>query len=214
MKHYTTIYRLSRLEEDRVFDSEKAACEFLGVKPCGVSSYYLKGKECRGWKIERIGLSTHGETNTRIHRIWSSMHERCERKSHEYFRCYGGRGIKICEEWNDYKKFREWALNNGYSENLTLDRIDVNGDYCPENCRWADWEIQQNNKRSNHNLTYGGKTQTISEWSRSTGINKTTIRARIMAGWSVEDVLNKPVRKRLNGHRLYARMDLEDDNNV
>lgn len=139
------------------------------------------------------------------------MHERCERKSHEYFRCYGGRGIKICEEWNDYKKFREWALNNGYSENLTLDRIDVNGDYCPENCRWADWEIQQNNKRSNHNLTYGGKTQTISEWSRSTGINKTTIRARIMAGWSVEDVLNKPVRKRLNGHRIYAKMDLEDD---
>lgn len=139
------------------------------------------------------------------------MHERCERKSHEYFHCYGGRGIKICEEWNDYKKFREWALNNGYSENLTLDRIDVNGDYCPENCRWANWEIQQNNKRSNHNLTYGGKTQTISEWSRSTGINKTTIRARIMAGWSVEDVLNKPVRKRLNGHRLYAKMNLEED---
>ena len=85
MKHYTTIYRLSRLEEARVFDSEKAACEFLCVKPCGVSSYYLKGKECRGWKIERIGLSTHGETNTRIHRIWSSMHERCARKSHEHF---------------------------------------------------------------------------------------------------------------------------------
>lgn len=62
MKHYTTIYRLSRLEEAIVFDSEKAACEFLGVKPCGVSSCYLKGKECRGWKIERIGISTHGET--------------------------------------------------------------------------------------------------------------------------------------------------------
>lgn len=211
MKHYTTIYRLSRLEEARTFDSERAACEFLGVKPSGVSSCYLKGKECRGWRIERIGLSTHGETNTRLHRIWSAMHERCERKSHEYFHCYGGRGIKVCEEWNDYKKFREWALNNGYAENLTLDRINVNDNYCPENCRWADWEIQQNNKRSNHNLTYEGQTKTISEWSRFTGINKTTIRARIASGWSADDVLNKPVRKRLNGHGLYAKMDLEDE---
>lgn len=211
MKHYTTIYRLSRLEETIVFDSEKAVCEFVGVKPCGISSCYLKGKECRGWKIERIGLSTHGETNTRVHKIWSSMHERCERKSHEHFDCYGGRGIKVCEEWNDYGKFREWALNNGYKENLTLDRIDVNGDYCPENCRWADWTTQQNNKRNNHNLTYRGQTKTIAEWSRVTGINKTTIRARLISGWCVEDVLNKPVRKRLNRYKFRAKMDLEED---
>lgn len=211
MKHYTTIYRLSRLEETIVFDSEKAVCEFVGVKPCGISSCYLKGKECRGWKIERIGLSTHGETNTRVHKIWSSMHERCERKSHEHFDCYGGRGIKVCEEWNDYGKFREWALNNGYKENLTLDRIDVNGDYCPENCRWADWTTQQNNKRNNHNLTYRGQTKTIAEWSRVTGINKTTIRARLISGWCVEDVLNKPVRKRLNRYKFRAKMEFEED---
>lgn len=211
MKHYTTIYRLSRLAETIVFDSEKAACEFVGVKPCGISSCYLKGKECRGWKIERIGLSTHGETNTRIHKIWSSMHERCERKSHEHFDCYGGRGIKICEEWDKYEKFREWALNNGYKENLTLDRIDVNGDYCPENCRWSDWATQQNNKRNNHNLTYRGQTKTIAEWSRVTGINKTTIRARLISGWCVEDVLNKPVRKRLNRYKFRAKMEFEED---
>lgn len=211
MKHYTTIYRLSRLAETIVFDSEKAACEFVGVKPCGISSCYLKGKECRGWKIERIGLSTHGETNTRIHKTWSSMHERCERKSHEHFDCYGGRGIKICEEWDKYEKFREWALNNGYKENLTLDRIDVNGDYCPENCRWSDWATQQNNKRNNHNLTYRGQTKTIAEWSRVTGINKTTIRARLISGWCVEDVLNKPVRKRLNRYKFRAKMEFEED---
>lgn len=211
MKHYTTIYRLSRLAETIVFDSEKAACEFVGVKPCGISSCYLKGKECRGWKIERIGLSTHGETNTRIHKIWSSMHERCERKSHEHFDCYGGRVIKICEEWDKYEKFREWALNNGYKENLTLDRIDVNGDYCPENCRWSDWTTQQNNKRNNHNLTYRGQTKTIAEWSRVTGINKTTIRARLISGWCVEDVLNKPVRKRLNRYKFRAKMEFEED---
>lgn len=211
MKHYTTIYRLSRLAETIVFDSEKAACEFVGVKPCGISSCYLKGKECRGWKIERIGLSTHGETNTRIHKIWSSMHERCERKSHEHFDCYGGRGIKICEEWDKYEKFREWALNNGYKENLTLDRIDVNGDYCPENCRWSDWTTQQNNKRNNHNLTYRGQAKTIAEWSRVTGINKTTIRARLISGWCVEDVLNKPVRKRLNRYKFRAKMEFEED---
>lgn len=211
MKHYTTIYRLSRLEETIVFDSEKAACEFVGVKPCGISSCYLKGKECRGWKIERIGLSTHGETNTRIHKIWSSMHERCERKSHEHFDCYGGRGIKICAEWDDYEKFREWTLNNGYKENLTLDRIDVDGDYCPENCRWSDWTTQQNNKRNNHNLTYRGQTKTISEWSRVTSINKTTIRARLMSGWCAEDVLNKPVRKSLNRYKSRAKMNLEDE---
>lgn len=211
MKHYTTIYKPYKDDDIKVFGSEKDACQFLGVKKCSVASCFRKKSKCKGWKVERVGISTHGETKTRLHKIWEAMRSRCCDKNHKHFGDYGGRGIHICEEWSDYIHFRNWALNNGYSEDLTLDRIDVNGDYCPENCRWADWEIQQNNKRSNHNLTYGGKTQTISEWSRSTGINKTTIRARIMAGWSVEDVLNKPVRKRLNGHRIYAKMDLEED---
>ena len=138
----------------------------------------------------------HGQTKTRLHKIWESMHARCEYEKHPYFDDYGGRGIKVCDEWKAFVPFRNWALESGYAENLTIDRKNHNGGYTPENCRWVTMKEQQNNKRSNRLLTFNGETNTVTEWSEITGIKKTTRKERLNSGWDVEKTLCTPVRKR------------------
>lgn len=136
----------------------------------------------------------HGLSKTRICNIWRSMKDRCYNSNCKAYKNYGGRGIRVCDEWlNDLKGFYDWSMTNGYEENLTLDRIDVNGNYEPSNCRWADRTTQANNTRSNHLIEYDGKTQTIAEWSRETGIKQHTIIRRLGLGWSIERTLKTPV---------------------
>lgn len=146
----------------------------------------------------------HGQTKTRLHKIWASMHERCERKTHEHYADYGGRGISVCPAWKDFVRFRDWAIASGYSDKLTLDRKDVNGDYSPNNCRWATMKEQQNNKRSNRIVVLEGVSHTVTEWAEMLGINKTTIKERLNLGWSDEKALTTPVRKRTRGYRPSA----------
>ena len=91
----------------------------------------------------------HGMRNTRLYSIWHGMKERCYNTKHKFYKHYGGRGIKVCEEWkNDFQTFADWALSHGYADNLTIDRIDVNGNYEPSNCQWATNAEQQRNKRN------------------------------------------------------------------
>lgn len=207
-----TKYKISNENESIIFNSEKEACEYLGVKKCSVSSCFRKGFKCKGYKIEKIGDSFHRETHTRLHKIWESMIARCEYKKHPHYAYYGGRGISVCEEWHKYVRFRDWAINNGYSDSLTIDRIDNNKGYCPYNCRWATMREQQNNRRSNHIVSLHGVEHTISEWSEITGINKTTIRERIANGWTDEEAITIPVRIRRSGYRqslnFGTKMDL------
>lgn len=133
---------------------------------------------------------TYGFSHTRIDNIYKSMISRCYNKSNNRYENYGGRGIVVCDEWkNDKIKFFEWAFSNGYAENLTLDRINVNGNYEPSNCRWSTQKVQQNNRSNNRFVEFNGRTHTLGEWSEITGIKLATIWNRLNSGWSVEDAL-------------------------
>mgnify|MGYP004683691869 CR=1 FL=1 len=135
----------------------------------------------------------HGETHSKLHQTWSNMRYRCNNPRCKSYKDYGGRGITICEEWESYEAFRDWSLANGFADDRSIDRIDVNGNYEPSNCRWTDMKTQSNNKRDNNYLKFQGQTHTIQEWSEITGIKWTTIKERIKRGWTVEKALSKEV---------------------
>lgn len=138
---------------------------------------------------------THGKTGSRIYWIWHGMKARCVNCNDVRYSDYGGRGIAICDEWkNDFQSFYNWAMANGYSDELTIDRIDVSGNYEPSNCQWATNEQQANNKRTCIYVTHNGKTQTIKQWSDETGINYQTLYSRIVErNWNIERALTKAV---------------------
>ena len=137
---------------------------------------------------------THGGSKTRLYKAWNSMIARCETTSQTSFKDYGGRGIRVCDEWHDFEVFREWAVSNGYEDGLSLDRKNNNGNYEPQNCRWITKKEQANNRRSSRYITLRGVTHTLAEWAEITGINPTTIAWRIRHDWSDDDILDKPVR--------------------
>ena len=179
MQHFTRIYRLRKGDEELVFQSEKAAGEYLGVGRCTVASCYRRNVKCKGYVVERGEITTHHSTKTRLYKIWDGMRDRCERQSHKHYKDYGGRGITVCEAWKDFKTFAEWAIAHGYKNTLTLDRIDYNGNYEPDNCRWVTMKEQAANKRNNHYVHVDGKTMILSECAEKYGIPKSTIRWRI-----------------------------------
>lgn len=149
---------------------------------------------------------THGMTKTRLYREWLSMKQRCNPENTNYSRNYSRRGIVVCSEWSEnFEAFRDWAMSNGYRDDLSLDRINVNGNYEPSNCRWASRSEQQNNKRNNRFITYNGKTQTPQQWSEEIGISKGTIRARLRSGWSVEKTLTEKLRSEKSKHHLQCK---------
>ena len=126
------------------------------------------------------------------------MRVRCSNPKARYYPLYGGRGIRVCPEWQHFEPFYDWAMANGYKDSLSIDRIDVNGNYCPENCRWATAKEQARNQRSNRLVLYNGKTQTIADWADELNINPITLRTRLSHGWSVEEALTTPVNKNLS----------------
>ena len=131
---------------------------------------------------------------SRVYRCWSSMKQRCFNKKDSNYRNYGGRGISICDEWkNDFMSFYNWATKNGYSDKLTIDRIDNNGNYEPKNCRWTDMKTQSNNTRKTNIIEYNGEKHSISEWGEITGFGYHTIANRFYkTNMSNEEILTKP----------------------
>ena len=123
------------------------------------------------------------------------MKRRCNDETNSHYHIYGGKGIKVCEEWEEnFEAFYNWAMSNGYVKGLTIDRIDNDKNYCPENCRWATYLEQGNNTSRNHRLTFNNETHTMAEWARIIGINYSVLRSRINdSGWSVEKALTTPL---------------------
>lgn len=169
------------------------------VKGSSLRSGITKSCGCRmldglktGWQ-----RSTHNQSKTRLYGIWCGMKNRAtEKADKKHKKDYYGRGIKICSEWeHSFEKFREWALPNGYEDNLTIDRIDNDGDYCPSNCRWITLSEQANNKRSNRNYTFNGETKNISQWAKTLKVSEDMLRGRLVVlGWDVQSALLTPSR--------------------
>lgn len=138
----------------------------------------------------------HGETNSRLYNIWRSIKKRCLLPKTQGYKNYGGRGIEVCEEWkNSYLAFRDWALKNGYKEDLEIDRINVNGNYEPNNCRFVNNKQQANNRRNNRLLSVNGEIKTIQEWADIMGVQRSLIANRKKLGWSDYDAVTKKPRK-------------------
>ena len=119
-------------------------------------------------------------TKNRLYRIWADMKRRCKNSDRPNYKNYGGKGIRVCQEWeNSFDSFREWALNNGYSDDLSIDRIDNDGNYEPSNCRWATAKEQANNKRNNLHIKYKGETRTLAQWCEVFGLERNVVAMRI-----------------------------------
>ena len=146
--------------------------------------------------------------HSKLQNVYYSMKTRCYNTNSKSYHNYGGRGITVCRDWlASFSNFKNWAVKSGYREGLTLDRIDVNGNYCPENCHWISMKAQQNNKRTNIRLTYKGRTLTLSEWADVLGIPYDCLLTRVRRyGRDTDKVLGVPDRRKLiefDGHKQY-----------
>lgn len=183
---------------EKVIDSEKMASG--STKSCGC---YIKelNKSRRGENGNNYKNGIYGK---RLRAIHSGMKQRCFNPNNQSYKNYGERGITVCSEWvgdNGFTNFGKWAYENGYDKNAdrgecTLERIDNNGNYCPENCKWTNVKEQSNNKRDNIFIEYNGENKTVMQWCEELGMNHSTLLNRIKRGWPVEKALFYPIRKR------------------
>lgn len=155
-------------------------------------------KSCGCLRIDVISKPPQEKhTGTRLYNIWQGMKRRTMTATNPRYSDYGGRGITVCDEWRDsFEAFRDWALANGYRDDLTIDRKDNDGNYCPENCRWSTDLEQGNNTRRNRRFEYNGEIHTLTEWAKISGIGLSTLSSRINSyKWSIERALTEPLDK-------------------
>ena len=188
-------YGLTMIEDSFTKDGRRWAlfqCECGNkkyIRVANVSSGSTRYCGCHyGKNNHKTRNKKHGDTNTRLYSIWSSLKKRCKDKQNPN---YGGRGITYCKEWEQYEAFKKWSLENGYNEKLTIDRIDVNKGYCPENCRWISPKEQANNKGNNIRITLNGETKTLAQWCEHFNVPYSRMRVRLSRGWKKEDLFKE-----------------------
>ena len=136
----------------------------------------------------------HGESHTKLYYVWQTMRKRCENPNSGQYKRYGARGITVCNEWHNYEAFRDWAISHGYKSGLEIERIDNDGNYCPENCRWATHQEQCCNRSSNIWVEYNGNRLSVIECANTTGLSYETILSRVKNGWTSEEIFSVPYR--------------------
>lgn len=187
---------LNCIENEKVYWNCKCDCgNQIVVLRSSLTSGNTKSCGCLHREMAKNINYKHGMSKVRIYKIWTGMKKRCNNPKDSNFREYGARGIKTCKEWTeDFINFYNWAMKNGYKDNLTIDRVDVNGNYEPANCRWVTQAEQTRNERSNVKITIGGQTKLLSDWARESGIDRRTISKRMKLGWNNNELL-KPVKR-------------------
>lgn len=174
------------------------------VSGSNLKSGHIRSCGCLAMETHyKHGYAKNGKTE-RLYSIWRHMIERCHNEKCPSYSNYGARGIFVCEEWrNDVDTFIKWAKENGYKKNLTIDRIDNNKGYCPENCKWSTVSEQANNRRTNNLIEYKGQTKTLMQWldELDIDISYTSLQNRFAMGWSAERAFNEPVNNSETGKR-------------
>lgn len=155
--------------------------EFIARKSAVISGNTKRCRNCSLYE-RRKRATTHGLSKTRLYREWAGIIQRCESERSTSYNRYGALGVSVCEEWHKFDAFAEWAMSNGYSDELTIDRIDSTGNYEPSNCRWVGNLEQANNKRTNVYIESFGEIHTIAEWARIYGIKYHTLYDRVKKG--------------------------------
>ena len=161
------------------------------TKPYTTELMRGRAKSC-GCLQKEIASKTfhkHGQCKSRLYRIWSNMIQRCSNPKNDNYHLYGAKGVAVCEEWKDFSVFSKWAMESGYSDNLSIDRIETNKGYSPKNCRWATPQEQTDNRECTRYVSFNGKTQTLKRWSEETGIQYGRLLWRISQGWPIEKAL-------------------------
>lgn len=189
-------------------DNRKKSTMWECICDCGnktiTSASDLKSRKtqsCGCLKYESRNF-THNLSHTRLYKIWMGMKQRCEKSYCHAYKWYGERGISVCSKWKEnFQEFYDWSMNNGYADNLTIDRIDVNGNYEPSNCRWIPIGEQARNTRVSKYITYKEETKSVEEWSRITGIKHNTLLGRLRSGYSDEECLEVPLCSRRGKRR-------------
>lgn len=152
-----------------------------------------------GCRIRRLTIernTTHGHSKTKLYRVWEGMKERCSNANHESYAHYGGKGVTVCAEWKDYTKFFNWTVAAGYKDGLSLDRYpNIDGNYEPNNCRWATIIQQMRNMSTNRIIEYNGQSKCIAEWAEIFGLRAGLIYDRLnKLGWSIHKALTTPIK--------------------
>jgi len=165
----------------------------------GASAKTGKTRSC-GCLDKEVKIKTHtkhGLSGERIYSIYKGMTQRCYNSSNKKFKIYGGRGIKICDEWlNDRTTFFEWAFKNGYNDNLTIERIDSNKGYSPDNCKWATYAEQNRNTSQNFHVTIDGEDKIMADLAKEVGINRGILSYRIKTGMTPEEAISVPITRK------------------
>ena len=188
---------------ERLRNSAVCRCDCGGIRKIELNSVLREGpsasKGCRPC-LARRSFTTHGlsRKNKRLYGIWQGMKARCDRPSNGSYRRYHSKGISVCDEWSaSFVAFYAWATSNGYSDGLTIDRIDNSHGYAPGNCRWATYAQQGNNRTNNFTIKAFGASRTSTEWARQPecSVNALTLRRRILSGWPPEEAIRRAPRK-------------------
>ena len=196
--------RFGRLTVIKRVESNKSGTRWLCKCDCGNETVALAPNLKRGntsscgclkkEKMSKLNIK-HGKTHTRLFYTWQNMMRRCRDPKNKEYGNYGGRGIAVCDEWKDFETFYAWATANGYTDELTIDRINNDKDYCPENCRFISIQEQQRNRRDNVRYQYGSENLTLPEYAREYGLNLHTLQTRISRGWGIADAIETPARR-------------------
>lgn len=192
-----TVIAFDSIRKGRSYWKVQCDCGVVKVVRTDAMHDYTTCDKCKAEK-QRQRMFTHGETKTNLYKVWGGIKERCYNPKSPSYDVYGDRGIKMFSEWvNSYEAFRDYvqALPNYGKKGYSIDRIDVNKGYEPGNIRWADAVTQANNRRDNYFIEYDGKVLTAKQWSVRLGMNYRTIMNRIRMGWSIEDIITRPVKK-------------------